>query len=154
MRALIQRVSFAKVKVNQEILGQIGPGLLIFLGVGISDNCEIAAWMAAKAARLRIFADPAGKMNLSVMDVRGSILVISQFTLYGDARHGHRPGFDLAAPPETAEPLYEEFCRQLASMGILVQTGQFAASMKVELENDGPVTIWLESKEKSPEAIK
>jgi D-tyrosyl-tRNA(Tyr) deacylase len=149
MRALIQRVSYAKVMENQEILGQIGPGLLVFLGVGIADNPGSAAWMAGKVARLRIFNDRQNKMNLSVMDTGGSVLVISQFTLYGDARHGNRPGFDQAAPPELAEPLYQEFCLMLRQMGIPVQTGRFAASMQVQLENDGPVTIWLESKNKS-----
>jgi D-aminoacyl-tRNA deacylase len=145
MRALIQRVSYAKVLENQEILGQIGPGLLVFIGVGTADNSRSAAWMAGKVARLRIFIDEQKKMNRSVMDTGGSVLVISQFTLYGDARHGTRPGFDQAAPPELAEPLYQEFYQDLRDMGIPVQTGRFAASMQVQLENDGPVTIWLET---------
>ena len=145
MRALIQRVKFAQVTVNQEVLAQIGPGLLVFLGVARSDTTADAAWLAGKVARLRIFPDEAGKMNLPVREIEGSVLVVSQFTLYGDVRRGNRPGFDLAALPTLAENLYNDFCSQLRRQGIPVQTGQFAADMQVLLNNDGPVTIWLES---------
>ncbi|MEA4888212.1 MAG: D-aminoacyl-tRNA deacylase [Clostridiaceae bacterium] len=145
MRALIQRVSQAQVEVNQETLSVIGPGLLVFLGVTHRDTAGDAAWLAGKISRLRIFKDDSGKMNRSVQDIGGSVLVVSQFTLYGDARHGNRPGFDQAALPDLAEPLYHDFCRILTDLGLIVKTGQFAADMKVGLVNDGPVTIWLET---------
>lgn len=151
MRALIQRVKFAQVEVNQEVLAQIGPGLLVFLGVARSDTATDVAWLAGKVARLRIFADEAGKMNLSVREIDGSVLVVSQFTLYGDVRRGNRPGFELAALPPLAESLYDDFCQQLRCQGIPVQTGQFGADMQVQLNNDGPVTIWLESPALKPE---
>jgi D-aminoacyl-tRNA deacylase len=144
MRALIQRVSQARVQSDQEILAAIGRGLLVFLGVGKNDTPEAARWMAEKIVRLRIFADDQDKMNHSVQDIGGSVLVVSQFTLYGDTRHGNRPGFDLAAAPPAAEPLYELFCQELRRTGVPVQTGRFAASMQVDLVNDGPVTFWLE----------
>ncbi len=145
MRALIQRVSQAKVTENQEVLAQIGSGLLVFLGVTHQDTLKDVAWLAGKISRLRIFSDEAGKMNRSVQDNGGSILVVSQFTLYGDASRGNRPGFSQAALPDQAEPLYEAFCEHLRKLGLPVGTGRFAAEMKVELNNDGPVTIWLES---------
>lgn len=126
-------------------MGRIGPGLLVFLGVTHSDTLSDAEWLAAKISRLRIFSDQAGKMNRSLLETGGEILVISQFTLYGEARRGNRPGFDQAARPELAEPLYEHFCRKLGQMGITVRTGQFAADMQVSLTNDGPVTILLDS---------
>lgn len=145
MRALIQRVSFAEVKIGQELCAQIGQGLLVFIGVTHSDTRADAEWLSGKISRLRIFEDEAGKMNLSVKAVNGSILIVSQFTLYGDCRRGNRPGFDQAALPSAAEPLYELFCDLTAAEGIPVQTGRFAADMDVALVNDGPVTIWLES---------
>ena len=145
MRALVQRVSTAHVTINQEIQAQIGPGLLVFLGVTHADTMSDADWLAGKISRLRIFTDDNDKMNLSVLETGGEILVVSQFTLYGDCRRGNRPGFDLAAKPDLAEPLYEHFCRILTRMGIVIKTGRFAAHMEVGLVNDGPVTIWLES---------
>lgn len=151
MRALIQRVKFAQVEVNQEVLAQIGPGLLVFLGVARSDTTADVAWLAGKVSRLRIFQDEAGKMNRSVREIDGSVLVVSQFTLYGDVRRGNRPGFELAALPPLAERLYDDFCHQLRGQGIPVQTGQFGADMQVRLNNDGPVTIWLESPALKPE---
>jgi D-aminoacyl-tRNA deacylase len=145
MRALIQRVSQADVSVDQEVLARIGSGLLVFLGVARDDRPQDAAWLAGKISRLRIFADQAGKMNRSVRDTGGSVLVVSQFTLFGDVRRGNRPGFEQAAPPAMAEALYSAFCEELKSNGVTVRTGRFAADMKVGLINDGPVTIWLES---------
>jgi D-aminoacyl-tRNA deacylase len=145
MRALIQRVNCASVHVNQEILAEIGRGLLVFLGVGTGDTIRDAEWLAGKIGRMRIFSDEQDKMNRSVQDIEGSVLVVSQFTLYGDAHRGNRPGFDAAAAPGAAEPLYEHFCTVLRSQGIPVQTGRFAAMMVVRLENDGPVTLWLET---------
>jgi len=149
MRALVQRVSSAQVTISQELQARIGPGLLVFLGITHEDNRADAEWLAGKVSRLRIFTDENDKMNLSVQDVGGSILVVSQFTLYGDCRRGNRPGFDQAALPAHAEPLYNTFCEILANLGIPVKTGRFAAHMAVELVNDGPVTLWLESPEKS-----
>jgi D-tyrosyl-tRNA(Tyr) deacylase len=149
MRALIQRVNHASVMSDQEILADIGQGLLIFLGVGKADTVGSACWMAEKISKLRIFNDQQGKMNRSVADTGGSILVVSQFTLYGDARRGNRPGFDLAAEPGMAVALYEAFCQELRNIGLPVQTGRFAAKMQVCLENDGPVTIWMEYPEQS-----
>lgn len=131
--------------MNQEILAEIGRGLLVFLGVGLNDTAGDAEWLAGKVSRMRIFSDEQDKMNLSVKDIGGSVLVVSQFTLYGDARRGNRPGFDAAAAPGVAEPLYEQFCESLRRQGIPVQTGRFAAMMQVNLENDGPVTLWLET---------
>jgi len=145
MRALIQRVSQAQVTVNQEVLAHIEAGLLVFLGVTHADQRQDALWLAGKVSRLRIFTDPAGKMNLSVREIGGSVLVVSQFTLYADAQRGNRPGFDKAAPPEQAESLYLAFCAELRRIGLPVQTGRFAANMQVDLINDGPVTIGLES---------
>lgn len=150
MRALIQRVSRASVSdtLSRETMSEIGPGLLVFLGVTHQDTPADAAWLAGKVARLRIFTDEAGKMNRSVSDSGGSLLVVSQFTLYGDVRRGNRPGFDQAARPELAEPLYEAFVDCLKTAGLVVGTGRFAADMQVSLVNDGPVTIWIETPDK------
>ncbi len=147
MRALVQRVRQAAVTLtgSQEILSAIGPGLLVFLGVTHTDSQQDAAWLAAKVARLRVFEDDQGKMNRSVQEINGSVLVVSQFTLYGDTRRGNRPGFDQAARPEMAEPLYESFVALLREAGLAVATGRFAADMQVALTNDGPVTLLLES---------
>jgi len=147
MRALVQRVRQAAVTLtgSQEILSGIGPGLLVFVGVTHTDSQQDAAWLAAKVARLRVFEDDQGKMNRSVQEIKGSVLVVSQFTLYGDTRRGNRPGFDQAARPEMAEPLYESFVALLREAGLAVATGRFAADMQVALTNDGPVTLLLES---------
>jgi D-aminoacyl-tRNA deacylase len=145
MRAVLQRVSRAKVTVNDAVTGEIAAGLMILLGVGHDDTSPTAAAMAEKIANLRIFEDPHGKMNLSLLDVRGAALVVSQFTLYGDARGQRRPSFMAAASPEIAKALYEEFCGTLAALGITVATGVFQAVMSVELVNEGPVTILLDS---------
>lgn len=145
MICLIQRVSRATVDVEKRRTGEIGTGLLILLGVHTSDTRAEAEWLARKCARLRIFPDKDGLMNLSVRDVGGEALVVSQFTLYGDATKGNRPSFIESARPEQAEPLYETFCSLLsAELGTPVATGEFGAMMDVELVNDGPVTIHLE----------
>jgi len=145
MRAVVQRVSRAKVTVEDQVAGEIGAGLMILLGVGKEDSSAAAASMAEKLANLRIFEDTAGKMNLSLLDVKGSALVVSQFTLYGDARGQRRPSFISAAPPELAKRLYEEFCGALRNLGVTVSTGIFQAVMSVELVNEGPVTILVDS---------
>lgn len=145
VRVLIQRVKHAKVIAEGTVLGRIGEGLLVFVGIAHADSLTNIMWMCDKIARLRVFEDAAGKMNRSVMDTGGGILVVSQFTLYGDASKGNRPGFSRAAPPDAAEPLYEEFVRRLKDIsGLKVETGSFGASMEVELVNDGPVTILIE----------
>ena len=145
MRAVLQRVSRARVSVDGKVTGEIGAGLMILLGVGKQDSSAIAASLAEKVANLRIFEDPQQKMNLSLLDVKGAALVVSQFTLYGDARGQRRPSFISAAPPELARHLYEEFCEALRGLGITVATGIFQAMMSVELVNEGPVTILLDS---------
>ena len=145
MRAVIQRVTRASVTVEGRVTGEIGAGLLVLLGVSRTDNPESAAYLAEKIANLRIFSDEAGKMNLSLLDVGGSALLVSQFTLYGDTRGGRRPSYIQAAPPEQASLLYQEFVRSIRSLGVPVQTGVFQAHMQVELVNDGPVTILLDS---------
>jgi len=145
MRAVVQRVSRARVSVGGATTGEIGAGLMILLGVGREDTAAVAAALAEKGANLRIFEDENGKMNLSLLDVKGSALVVSQFTLYGDARGGRRPSFIAAAPPEMAKALYEEFCGALRKQGVHVATGIFQAMMSVELVNEGPVTILLDS---------
>jgi D-aminoacyl-tRNA deacylase len=145
MRVVAQRVSRAKVSVGGQVGGEIGAGLMILLGVGREDTAEVAAGLAGKTANLRIFEDENGKMNLSLLDVKGAALVVSQFTLYGDTRGGRRPSFIAAAPPEQAKALYEEFCGALQKLGVLVATGTFQAMMSVELVNEGPVTILLDS---------
>ena len=145
MRVVLQRVSRARVTVDDAVTGEIAAGLMILLGVGREDTSSTAASMAEKIANLRIFEDLHGKMNLSLLDVRGGALVVSQFTLYGDARGQRRPSFMAAAPPEFAKALYEEFCAALGALGIIVATGMFQATMSVELVNEGPVTILLDS---------
>lgn len=145
MRVLVQRVSSASVSVSGERIAAIGTGLLLLVGIRTGDTETELAWMAQKCASLRIFADEAGKLNKSVADVRGEILAVSQFTLYGDASGGNRPGFTEAARPEAAQPLFDKFVAMLAQkIGKPVPTGRFGADMQVELVNDGPVTIWLE----------
>lgn len=146
MRAVVQRVSRAKVTVNGYPTGEIGLGLLVLLGVGHDDSEEDASYMAAKVAGLRVFEDPDGKMNLSIVDAGGSVLAVSQFTLYGDVRKGKRPSFDAAAPPELARRLYEFFVQQIRAAGLRCETGRFQEMMQVELVNEGPVTILLDSK--------
>ena len=145
MRALLQRVTFARVTVQGQTVGEIGPGLLILLGVGQGDTEKDAATLAAKITKLRIFDDDAGKMNLSVREAGNAALVVSQFTLYADTARGNRPSFTGAAPPAQAEALYLHFAEQLGLQGLSVQTGSFGADMQVSLLNDGPVTVWLES---------
>ena len=145
MRAVLQRVSRARVTVEGRVTGEIGPGLMVLLGVGCEDNPAIAASMAEKVSNLRIFEDDERKMNRSLLDVKGSALVVSQFTLYGDARGQRRPSFIAAAPPDRAKALYEEFTAALQKLGINVATGIFQAMMSVELVNEGPVTILLDS---------
>jgi D-aminoacyl-tRNA deacylase len=145
MRAVLQRVSRARVTVDDKVTGEIGAGLMILLGVGKQDSSAVAASLAEKVANLRIFEDPQQKMNLSLLDVKGATLVVSQFTLYGDARGQRRPSFISAAPPELARQLYEEFCEALRRLGVTVATGIFQAMMSVELVNEGPVTILLDS---------
>jgi D-aminoacyl-tRNA deacylase len=145
MRAVIQRVSRARVTVQEDIAGEIGPGLVILIGVGRDDTPAVTFNMAEKIANLRIFQDEQGKMNRSLLDVKGSALIVSQFTLYGDARGQRRPSFIAAAPPEQAKKLYEEFSEAVRKLGVIVATGVFGAMMSVELVNEGPVTILLDS---------
>src|SRR5512140_2464291 len=144
MRALLQRVSRASVTVDGQVISQIGKGLLILLGIGHGDAEEQAAFLAEKTANLRIFEDEQGKSNLLVLDVGGEAIVVSQFTLYADARKGRRPSFTDAALPEIAEPLVERFAELLRGHGVPTQTGKFRAHMEVEIHNNGPVTVWLE----------
>ncbi len=146
MRAVVQRVSEAGVRVDGETVGEIRGGLLVFLGVGSEDKEEDADFLAGKIANLRIFPDEAQKMNLSLLDAGGAMLVVSQFTLHGDCRKGRRPAFIAAAPPERAEPLYERFITQVEKLGVRVGAGRFGAMMDVQLVNDGPVTLLLDSK--------
>jgi D-tyrosyl-tRNA(Tyr) deacylase len=148
MRAVIQRVSRAKVTVAGEVTGEIGMGLLVLLGVGQQDAESGADYLADKTAGLRIFEDDAGKMNRSVVDVGGAVLVVSQFTLYGDVRKGKRPSFDDAARPEKARALYERFVERMRAAGLRCETGRFQEMMQVELVNDGPVTILVDSEKK------
>ena len=145
MRAVVQRVSRASVTVEGRVTGEIASGLMILLGVGREDTSAIAASMAEKVANLRIFEDDQGKMNRSLLDVKGAALVVSQFTLYGDARGQRRPSFISAAPPEMAKALYEEFTQAMQALGVSVATGIFQTMMSVELVNEGPVTILLDS---------
>ncbi len=145
MKALIQRVSSAKVEVDNKIIGKIGAGLVILLGITEGDTEKDIATLAEKSLNLRIFEDDNGKMNLSLLDVKGSILLISQFTLYSDSKKGRRPSFINAAKPDIAIPLYEKFICELRKSGVNVQTGEFGAMMNVSLTNNGPVTIMLES---------
>jgi D-tyrosyl-tRNA(Tyr) deacylase len=150
MKAVIQRCKEARVEVEGKVVGQIAGGLTIFLGVAAGDNEECAQKLAAKIAALRVFDDEDGKFNFSVRDVHGEVLVVSNFTLCGEARKGTRPSFSNAAPPEAANRLYERFVRLLGEQGIVVATGQFAASMRVVVENDGPVTMILEAAPSHP----
>ena len=145
MRLLLQRVTRASVTVEGKVIGRIGPGLMVLVGVGHHDDEARADALAGRVADLRIFRDTEGKTNLSLIDVGGSALVISQFTLYGDTRKGRRPSFLDAAPPALGEALYERFAEALAGRGIAVERGIFGAEMEVELINDGPMTIWLDS---------
>ena len=146
MRAVIQRVTAADVQVDHDIVGRIGPGLLVLLGIARTDEEKHADYLADKVVNLRIFEDGEGKMNRSLLETGGELLVVSQFTLLGDCQKGRRPSFVEAAPPERAEQLYEYFVDQLRLKGINVSTGQFQAKMAVSLVNDGPVTLILESK--------
>ncbi len=145
MRAVVQRVSRAQVTVNGEVAGKIGRGLLVLLGVAGTDTESDADYLADKIAGLRVFEDENGKMNLAAAEVEGGVLVVSQFTLYGDVRRGKRPSFDAAAPPEHARQLYEYFVQRIRAAGIPCETGRFQEMMQVELVNDGPVTILLDS---------
>ena len=145
MRAVVQRVSQARVTVQGEVTGKIDRGLLVLIGVGSADTESGADYLADKIVGLRIFEDAQGKMNLGVADVGGSVLAVSQFTLYGDVRHGRRPSFDAAAPPEKARVLYEYFVERIRATGLRCETGRFQEMMQVELVNDGPVTILLDS---------
>ncbi|MDA8211975.1 MAG: D-aminoacyl-tRNA deacylase [Clostridia bacterium] len=146
MRAVVQRVIRGRVTVGEETVGQVDKGLVVLLGVGVEDTETDAGYIAEKLAGLRIFEDAEGKLNLSVQDVGGEILVVSQFTLYGDCRKGRRPGFSEAAPPEAANRLYLKVVELLEDMGLRVATGRFQASMLVEIANDGPVTLLLDSR--------
>jgi D-tyrosyl-tRNA(Tyr) deacylase len=145
MRAVVQRVSSARVEVDGAVTGEIGRGLLILLGVSKDDTAASGAWLLDKVKSLRIFEDEAGKMNRSVEDIGGGLLIVSQFTLYGDTRKGRRPSFDQAAPAESARDLYEDFVARARLTGLCVGTGIFQADMKVHLCNDGPVTLICES---------
>ncbi len=145
MRAVVQRVSRAKVTVKEWTAGEIGLGLLVLLGVGHADTEADAIYLSEKIAGLRVFEDHEGKMNRSVIEAGGSVLAVSQFTLYGDVRRGKRPSFDDAAPPEVAQGLYEFFVEQVQALGIRCETGRFRETMQVELVNEGPVTILLDS---------
>ncbi len=148
MRVCLQRVSQAKVVVAEETIGQIGAGLLVLLGVSADDDEDNLAWMVGKVTNLRIFEDDDGKMNRSLIDTGGAMLVVSQFTLYGNCRKGRRPSFVSAAPPEMAEPMIERFVELARGQGVEVETGRFRADMQVTLTNDGPVTIWIDSAER------
>lgn len=146
MRAVVQRVSSASVAVDGEVVGRIGNGFLVLLGVATDDTQEDVVYMAQKVAGLRVFEDADGKMNLALSEVGGQVLVVSQFTLYGDCRKGRRPSFITAAPPERAETLYRGFVAELKGQGIGVETGRFQVHMDVELVNDGPVTLLVDSR--------
>ena len=146
MRGVVQRVSHANVVIDGETVGAIGAGLVVLLGVTHDDTPAHAQWLAEKVAGLRIFSDADGKMNRDLIEVGGAMLIVSQFTLYGDCRKGKRPSFIDAAPPAIAIPLYEAFINSLKALGIPVATGRFGADMKVELVNDGPVTLIVDSK--------
>jgi D-tyrosyl-tRNA(Tyr) deacylase len=147
MRLVIQRVTSASVRVDDDIVGAIGPGLLVFVGVGEGDDEAEALRLAEKTAELRIFTDDEGRFNRSLLDVGGEALVVSQFTLYADTRRGRRPGFSTAAAPDVAEPLVEAYARRLEALGVKTARGRFGAHMHVALENDGPVTIIIDTAE-------
>jgi D-tyrosyl-tRNA(Tyr) deacylase len=146
MRAVVQRVSEAAVRVDGSVVGRIGPGLVVLLGVGRGDGDADATYLAEKVANLRIVDDEAGQMNRSVLETHGHVLVVSQFTLFGDARRGRRPAWSDAAPPEEADPLYQRFVAALRATGLVVETGVFRAIMQLSLVNDGPVTLLLDSR--------
>src|SRR5207302_8683532 len=150
MRALIQRVSHASVTVDGKVVGQIGHGLLVLLGVGQDDSEVQVKALADKIVYLRIFGDDEGKMNRSLLDIGGQVLVVSQFTLYADMRRGRRPSFTNAAPPSLAEPLVERFKAAIASYGLIAASGVFGAYMSIDLRNEGPVTIWLDTLTHNP----
>jgi D-aminoacyl-tRNA deacylase len=145
MRSVVQRVSRAQVTVDEELIGAIGPGVVVLLGIHTNDSEKDVRWMADKVVNLRIFEDDQRLMNRSLLDVNGEMLIISQFTLYGDCRKGRRPGYSAAARPETAEPLYECFIHTIQQRGLTPATGRFQAMMQLELVNDGPVTLLLDS---------
>lgn len=145
MRAVVQRVRWARVEVDAQVTGEIERGLLVYLGAGKGDGAEERKYILDKVLNLRIFENDTGKMDKSVVDVGGALLVVSQFTLYGDVRRGRRPSFDGAMPPEEAEKAYDDFVREARATGIRVETGRFRADMKVSSLNDGPVTIWIDS---------
>jgi len=145
VRAVVQRVARAHVEVAGETVGDIGPGLAVLLGVGMGDGPDQAGWLANKIAGLRVFPDAAGKLNLSVSDMGGEVLVVSQFTLWGDCNKGARPSFSRAAGGDEARPLYHAFCQALRDQGLTVATGRFGAMMRVHLVNDGPVTLMLDT---------
>jgi D-tyrosyl-tRNA(Tyr) deacylase len=147
MRAVVQRVSRGAVRIGEELVAEIGPGLVVLVGVHVQDTEEEARYLARKVAQLRVFPDEAGKLNRSVREVGGSVLSVSQFTLYGDVRKGNRPGFVLAASPEVARGLYEVFNETLRALGVPVRTGVFGAVMQVEIVNEGPVTLLLDTAE-------
>ena len=145
MRAVVQRATQARVEVGTETVGEIGLGLVAFVGAGKTDTERDLDYMAEKLVTLRVFPDAEGKMNLSVLEAKGSVLIVSQFTVYGDVRRGRRPGFDDAMPPRPAEQLYEQFVEKVRARGVPVATGKFQAHMRVLVDNDGPVTILLDS---------
>ncbi|MCU0577908.1 MAG: D-aminoacyl-tRNA deacylase [Desulfobacterota bacterium] len=146
MRLVIQRVKQAAVRIQEETVGEIGPGLLLFLGVGEEDTEEDVGYLVEKVRHLRVFADGQGRFNLSVTDVRGALLIVSQFTLWGDCRKGRRPSFSHSAPPRKAEPLYDLFIQKARAAGLTVASGRFQEMMEVSLVNDGPVTLLLDSR--------
>ncbi len=145
MRAVVQRVRSARVEVGGEVVGAIERGLLVYLGFGKGDTADDRAWMLSKIVGLRVFEDAAGKMNLGVQDVGGALLLVSQFTLYGDVRRGRRPSFDDAMPPDQAAAEYDAAVRDARATGLRVETGRFRADMQVSSINDGPVTLWIDS---------
>ncbi|MEJ2348224.1 MAG: D-aminoacyl-tRNA deacylase [Anaerolineales bacterium] len=144
MRAVLQRVKHGSVKIGEDTIAEIGPGLVILLGIGPTDGDDEARYLAEKIANLRIFEDEEGRINRSLLDVGGEVIVVSQFTLYADTRKGRRPSFTQAAPPEIARPMVNRFAELLVEQGVPTQTGEFGAHMLVEIANDGPVTIWME----------
>jgi D-aminoacyl-tRNA deacylase len=148
VRALLQRTSGARVRVDGEVIGEVGPGLVVLLGVGPDDDEATTDALARRVTELRIFDDEAGRTNLSLIDVGGAVLVVSQFTLYADTRRGRRPGFTGAAAPALAERLYQRFAARLRDLGVTIATGRFGAVMAIELVNDGPFTIWLDTAER------